>query len=96
MISENLHKRKDLHIFSGQINKVKTPVITVFGTDCAVGKRTTTVNLVDALKQEGLKAAFIATGQTGILQGSKYGVAIDVLTSGFATGEVENAIIRCL
>ena len=86
-------ERKDLHIFSGRINEIKVPVITVFGTDCAVGKRTTTVKLVDALRKEGLKAAFIATGQTGILQGSKYGIAIDVLTSGFATGEVENAIL---
>ena len=88
--------RKDLHIFTGKINKVKTPVITVFGTDCAVGKRTTTVKLVDALRKEGLKAAFIATGQTGILQGSKYGIAIDVLSSGFATGEVENAILDAI
>lgn len=85
--------RKDLHIFKGLISKLKTPVITVFGTDCAVGKRTTTVKLVNALRQKGLKAAFIATGQTGILQGSKYGLAIDVLTSGFATGEVEHAIL---
>lgn len=88
--------RKDLHIFSGKINDVKVPVITVFGTDCAVGKRTTTVKLVEALRKRGLKAAFIATGQTGILQGSKYGLAIDVLTSGFATGEVENAILDAI
>ena len=87
-------QRKDLHNFSGRINEIDTPVITVLGTDCAVGKRTTAVNLVEALKQEGLNAAFIATGQTGILQGSKYGVAVDVLSSGFATGEVENAIIN--
>ena len=87
-------KRKDLHIFSGRINEVKTPVITVLGTDCAVGKRTTAVNLVEDLKQEGLNAVFIATGQTGLIQGSKYGAALDVLTSGFATGEVENAIIN--
>jgi len=86
-------QRKGLHNFSGRILEVKTPVITVFGTDCAVGKRTTTLNLVEALRQEGLNAAFIATGQTGLLQGSKYGVAVDVLSSGFATGEVENAII---
>lgn len=85
--------RKDLHIFKGQISKLKTPVITVFGTDCAVGKRTTTVKLVNELRKKGLKAAFIATGQTGILQGSKYGLAVDVLTSGFATGEVEHAIL---
>ena len=43
--------RKDLHIFTGQIRKVKAPVITVFGTDCAVGKRTTTVTLVGALRK---------------------------------------------
>lgn len=88
--------RKDLHIFTGQINNIVVPVITIFGTDCAVGKRTTTVQLVDALRKEGLKAAFIATGQTGILQGSKYGIAIDVLTSGFATGEIENAILEAI
>ena len=86
-------QRKGLHNFSGRILEVKTPVITVFGTDCAVGKRTTTLNLVEALRQKGLNAAFIATGQTGLLQGSKYGVAVDVISSGFATGEVENAII---
>ncbi|MFC2082168.1 DUF1611 domain-containing protein [Bacteroidota bacterium] len=86
--------RKDLHNFTGGIHNVKTPVITVLGTDCAVGKRTTAVNLVDALRHAGLNTSFIATGQTGLLQGAKYGVAVDVLSSGFATGEVENAIIN--
>ncbi|NHZ85738.1 MAG: DUF1611 domain-containing protein [Planctomycetia bacterium] len=85
--------RKYLYNFSGRINDVKTPVITVLGTDCAVGKRTTAVNLVKSLKKEGLNVSFIATGQTGLLQGAKYGIAVDVLTSGFATGEVENAIV---
>jgi uncharacterized NAD-dependent epimerase/dehydratase family protein len=86
--------RKDLHIFKGEIFDLKTPVVTVFGTDCAVGKRTTAVKLVNELQKKGLKAVFIAPGQTGILQGSKYGLAIDVLSSGFATGEVEHAILE--
>lgn len=86
--------KKDLHSFTGAIMNVKTPIITVSGTDCAVGKRTTALKLVEALRSSGLKAAFITTGQTGLLQGSKYGIAIDVLTSGFATGEVENAILK--
>jgi uncharacterized NAD-dependent epimerase/dehydratase family protein len=85
--------RKDLHNFTGRIHDINTPVITVLGTDCAVGKRTTAVNLVEALKQEGLNTVFIATGQTGLLQGAKYGVAVDVLTSGFSAGEVEHAIL---
>nr|MEE4267523.1 DUF1611 domain-containing protein [Candidatus Krumholzibacteria bacterium] len=86
--------RKDLHNFTGRILNMETPVITVLGTDCAVGKRTTAVNLVDALKQEGLNTIFIATGQTGLLQGARYGVAVDVLSSGFSTGEVEHAILK--
>ena len=86
--------RKDLHLFRGDIFKIKTPVITVFGTDCAVGKRTSATNLVEALRQRGLITAFIATGQTGLLQGAKYGVAVDVLSSGFQTGEVEHEILR--
>lgn len=88
--------RENLHSYTGQIREVKTPIITVSGTDCAVGKRTTALKLVEALQAEGLKAVFITTGQTGILQGSKYGIAIDMLSSGFATGEVENAVLESL
>ncbi len=86
--------RRELHNFNGSILNLETPVIAVLGTDCAVGKRTTTVRLVEALKQEGLNAVFIATGQTGLLQGARYGVAVDVLSSGFSTGEVEHAVME--
>jgi len=88
--------RKDLHIFSGAIAQVTTPVVAVFGTDCAVGKRTTAILLVEALREQGLKISFVATGQTGLLQGAKYGVAVDVLSSGFQTGEVEHAVVRAV
>jgi uncharacterized NAD-dependent epimerase/dehydratase family protein len=87
-------QRRYLHNFSGRIHEVTTPVIAVLGTDCAVGKRTTAVRLVQALQQVGLNPAFIATGQTGLLQGAQYGIAVDVLTSGFAAGEVEHAIMN--
>lgn len=86
--------RKELHHFSGRIFDVKAPVITVLGTDCAVGKRTTALLLVQALKEKGLKAIFISTGQTGLIQGAKYGIAIDVLSSGYATGAIENAVVN--
>ena len=88
--------RNKLHIFSGRILELKTPVIVIAGTDCAVGKRTTARLLVQALKKQGLKTIFVTTGQTGLLQGAKYGIALDVLTSGFATGEVENAIVNAV
>ncbi len=88
--------RDKLHIFTGRISEIKTPVIVVAGTDCAVGKRTTARLLVESLKKQGLKTVFVTTGQTGLLQGAKYGIALDVLTSGFATGEVENAILNAV
>lgn len=88
--------RNKLHIFSGRISEIKTPVILVAGTDSAVGKRTTARLLIESLKKRGLKTVFVTTGQTGLLQGAKYGIALDVLTSGFATGEVENAIVNAV
>ena len=88
--------RNKLHIFTGRIVEIRTPVILVAGTDCAVGKRTTARLLVESLKKQGLKTVFVTTGQTGLLQGAKYGIALDVLTSGFATGEVENAILNAV
>ncbi len=84
--------RRHLHSFSGKILKVTVPVVVVLGTGCASGKRTTAVQLVRELKEEGVKAVFIATGQTGLLQGARHGVAVDMLSSGHASGEVEHAI----
>ena len=87
-------RREDLHLFTGNIYDIKIPIVAVLGTDCAVGKRTTSIELVKALENTGLKVVFLTTGQTGLMQGSKYGIAVDVLSSGFATGEVENEVLK--
>lgn len=86
--------KKDLHLFSGRILKVNIPIITILGTDSAVGKRTTSILLTQALRKEGLKVAFVATGQTGLIQGAKYGVAIDAIVEEFMSGEIENAVME--
>lgn len=85
---------KDLHVFTGQISKVNVPIIAILGTDCACGKRTTAVELNQALNNLGIKSLMVATGQTSLMQGSRYGVAIDALISQFVIGEIENAVIR--
>ncbi|KIL45114.1 DUF1611 domain-containing protein [Jeotgalibacillus soli] len=85
---------KDLHLFSGRILDIQTPIIAVLGTDSAVGKRTTSVILEAALLEMGLNVAFVATGQTGIIQGAKYGVAIDAMPLQFMIGEIENQIMN--
>lgn len=87
-------KLEDLHVFTGQIAKVNVPVIAVLGTDCACGKMTTAVELNKALNDLGIKSVLVATGQTGLMQGSKYGVAIDALVSQFVIGEIEHAVVR--
>ncbi|MBU3918053.1 DUF1611 domain-containing protein [bacterium] len=86
--------KKDLHLFSGRILNVPIPIVAVLGTDSAVGKRTTSVLLTEALKNEGLNVVFVATGQTGLIQGAKYGVAIDAIVEEFMTGEIENAVME--
>jgi uncharacterized NAD-dependent epimerase/dehydratase family protein len=85
---------KDLHVFTGQRSKVSVPVIAVLGTDCACGKRTTAVELNNSLNRLGIKSILVATGQSGLMQGAMYGVAIDALVSQFVVGEIENAIVQ--
>lgn len=82
-----------LHLFTGEIFNDKTPKIAILGTDCAVGKRTTAMLLIAALKERGLRASFIGTGQTSLIQGEKYGIALDAIPSEFMTGELENAVV---
>ena len=84
----------DLHVFTGQISQVDIPVIAILGTDCACGKRTTAAELNQVLNDLGLKSIMIATGQTGLMQGAKYGASIDALVSQFAIGEIENAVVQ--
>lgn len=87
-------KLADLHVFTGNIARVTVPVIAVLGTDCACGKMTTAVELNNALNALGLKSVMVATGQTSLMQGSKYGVSMDALVSQFAIGEIEHAVIQ--
>jgi uncharacterized NAD-dependent epimerase/dehydratase family protein len=84
---------KDLHLFSGRIFDVTCPRIAVLGTDGAIGKRTTATLLVQALNDRGIKAVLVGTGQTTIIQGGKYGAALDALVPQFISGEVENQVV---
>ncbi len=85
---------KDLRLFTGRINDVACRRIAVLGTDCAIGKRTTATVLTRALNASGIKAVMVGTGQTGLIQGARYGVALDAVPSQFCTGELEATIIE--
>jgi uncharacterized NAD-dependent epimerase/dehydratase family protein len=88
-------KREQLHFWSGEIFKIKTPVVAVLGMDCAMGKRTTARLLKQACEKISFKAEMIFTGQTGWLQGGKYGFIFDSTLNDFVSGELENAIVTC-
>jgi uncharacterized NAD-dependent epimerase/dehydratase family protein len=86
--------KKDLRLFSDRIAEVTCPRIAVLGTDCAIGKRTTATILTRALNDCGVKAVLVGTGQTGLIQGARYGVALDAVPSQFCSGELEATIVE--
>ena len=84
---------KDMRLFDGSIANVAATRIAVLGTDCAIGKRTTATVLARALNARGIKTVLIGTGQTGLMQGARYGVAMDAIPPQFCCGELEGAIV---
>lgn len=86
--------KKDLRVFSGRITEVTCPRIAILGTDCAIGKRTTAVILNRLLNELGLKSVMIGTGQTGLMQGARHGIALDAVPSQFCCGELEATIVE--
>lgn len=84
---------RDLKLFSGRIFDVTCPRIAVLGTDGAIGKRTTATLLVRALREQGINAVMVGTGQTTLIQGGTYGVALDALVPQFCSGEVESQVV---
>ncbi len=67
--------------------------LLTIGQDCSVGKMLAAVELTQALVAKGHDAAFLATGQTGIMiEGD--GCPIDRVISDFVNGAVEKLVKR--
>jgi len=87
-------EKRDLRLFTGRISAVTCPRIAILGTDSAIGKRTTATVLTTALNDCGIKAVLVGTGQTAIMQGARYGVALDAIPSQFSSGELEATVLE--
>jgi uncharacterized NAD-dependent epimerase/dehydratase family protein len=88
-------KPGELHFWTGEALRLRTPRIAVLGTDCALGKRTTTRMLTEAARRSGIRAEWIYTGQTGWLQGAPFGFVLDATANDFVSGELEHAVVSC-
>ena len=86
---------RELRFWTGEIAGLRVPRIAVLGTDCALGKRTTTRLAAEACNRAGIRTEWISTGQTGWLQGAPFGILLDALPNDFVSGELEGAILDC-
>lgn len=81
----------DLTVADGTAGGVEARVVLTVGTDCSVGKMTTSFELRDAARERGIDAAVVPTGQTGIVIADR-GIAIDRVIGDFAAGAVERLV----
>ncbi len=79
-------------LFSGEAYDVAARVVLTVGSDCAVGKMTASLELERAARARGVRARFVATGQTGIMIAGG-GTAIDRVIADFASGAAEELVL---
>jgi uncharacterized NAD-dependent epimerase/dehydratase family protein len=80
-------------VATGRAHRAGVHVLLTVGTDCAVGKKSVALELRKTALDAGLKAVFVATGQTGIMI-EGWGVAVDHVISDFLQGTVEWLVER--
>ena len=83
----------DLGVNEGIADDVDATVLLTVGTDASVGKMTTTFELVEGLRDRGIDAAPIPTGQTGIMIAG-WGIAIDRVVADFLAGTTEQLLLE--
>lgn len=71
----------------------KTKTVLTVGSDCNIGKMTTMLEVQKEFLARGLKADFVATGQTGMLIRGR-GIAVDSIISDYIAGCIEREIDR--
>ena len=83
----------DLAVSEDRWRNRSSYVLLTVGTDVAIGKMTTLIQLMDLLNESALNSVFIATGQTGLLLTDK-GVCVDAVVSDFIAGSIESEIMK--
>jgi len=82
-----------LSVGGGRARGLECDRVLTVGTDMAVGKMSTSIELNRAAKAKGLRSKLIATGQTGLMLGED-GVALDAVRVDYASGAVEQCLLH--
>lgn len=83
----------NLTIGGGKARSLSCRRVLTVGTDMAVGKMSTSLELNATAKKRGLRSQFLATGQAGIII-SGDGIPLDAVRVDFAAGAVEQLVMR--
>ncbi len=80
-------------LFSGAAFGMEPKVALTVGTDTAIGKMTTTLEIERSASEAGVGAEFVATGQTGIVIAG-WGICVDAVVSDFVAGASEQLVLE--
>jgi uncharacterized NAD-dependent epimerase/dehydratase family protein len=83
-----------LTVANGRVRNVSATIVLTVGTDCNIGKMTTQLQLLGALRARGIRTSFAATGQTGILIEGR-GIGVDAVVADFIAGAAESLVLEC-
>jgi uncharacterized NAD-dependent epimerase/dehydratase family protein len=82
----------DLAVAQGGSHRAGSTVITMVGSDCAVGKMSVALDIQAHAETRHLAMGFVATGQTGIMIDGE-GVPLDRIIGDFMSGAVEREVL---
>ena len=83
----------NLPIGTGKARSLACLRVLTVGTDMAIGKMSTSLQLHQASLRRGMRSKFVATGQAGMMIAGD-GVALDAVRVDFASGAVEQVVMR--
>ena len=83
----------DLPVGAGRVRDLEQTVVLAVGSDANIGKMTVMLQLRDALRTRGVRAAFAPTGQTGIFIDG-WGICVDAVVADFIAGAAEALTIQ--